>query len=380
MITLPGQIPLRIHPLFWLLVAYISAMSSNFNLPLASMWAIVVVMSILIHELGHALTAKMFGHQVSIELEGLGGKACHQGPPLQRWQEFLIVLNGPLAGLLLAALCWGVLEVENGELPDALWRMAIIGFKANIFWTLVNLMPVEPLDGGKLLRIILETLFGFKGLKAAHAISTALALLLASYFFVEGAYLYGGLFLMTAFEGLRTPVKSFEPVLTASGIDSQQLFKSAELSYQLGYVNEALHKLSEICTSHSSGKPFVAAVQLKGEILYSMGAYREGYELLHRYINKLDSQGLHLLQRLLYSLGLWSDAIAAGDRAFRQQPSYEIAIVNAQSYGHLGEAIPAVGWLKCALREGIPSIKATTELEAFNAIRSDPNFHALTEC
>ncbi len=80
MIEIPGRIPIRIHPIFWLLVVLISII----NTPILSSfdtssvletltWAAVIIISLLIHEYGHAFTARIFGQEAQIDLMGMGG-------------------------------------------------------------------------------------------------------------------------------------------------------------------------------------------------------------------------------------------------------------------------------------------------------------------
>ena len=64
-------------------------------------WTVMIFVSVLFHEFGHALTAVSFGQIARIDLLGFGGLTQRHGPKLNLWKEFLIVLNGPCAGLLL---------------------------------------------------------------------------------------------------------------------------------------------------------------------------------------------------------------------------------------------------------------------------------------
>ncbi len=93
-------IPITIHPLFWVIAVLIGWLNSWS--PVGTLlWTIVILVSLLVHEYGHALTAKGFGQRVSIELVAMGGLTYHRGKKLKPWQDFLIILMGPLAGFLL---------------------------------------------------------------------------------------------------------------------------------------------------------------------------------------------------------------------------------------------------------------------------------------
>jgi Zn-dependent protease len=180
--------PIRIHPLFWLIAAVLGANTGG--VPEVLIWVAAVLVSILIHELGHALVIKAFGFHPWIVLYGMGGLTCHD--PAENYNskantplgQISISLAGPLAGFLLAAALLGSLYLAgyghqiSYEQPFNLrpfWREVIsledlikgyhepsrlVGFVndiffISIFWGLMNLLPIYPLDGGHIVREIL---------------------------------------------------------------------------------------------------------------------------------------------------------------------------------------------------------------------------------
>jgi stage IV sporulation protein FB len=207
MISIPGRIPIHIHPFFWLLIFMIGWLNTadlgEGRAMASAIWGVVILVSILIHEYGHAFTALMFGQEAEISLVALGGVTKRQGPDLSRWKEFFIVLNGPIAGFALFILSYQLLFLIGGGKWPVITYALKVAWEVNLFWTLLNLVPVLPLDGGQLLRILLEGALGFRGLKATLAISIFLAVLIGLYFFSIGQLLIGALFLMMAFESYR---------------------------------------------------------------------------------------------------------------------------------------------------------------------------------
>lgn len=141
------------------------------------LWIIVLLVSILIHEFGHALTSrKMTGVTPSIKLWGMGGLAFPNTQLTQK-QSFWVTWAGPLAGLgffgLIVLTCYAVYGFAVGSnltmcllfpstevyretytilaemnkpvlfiLDRILW--------VNLWWSLMNLLPVFPLDGGQI--------------------------------------------------------------------------------------------------------------------------------------------------------------------------------------------------------------------------------------
>jgi stage IV sporulation protein FB len=170
-------IPVRVHPLFWLV-----ALMLNYRLgDVASVltWIAAVFLAILVHELGHALVMRAYGFRPWITLYSFGGLASYDQGQAYRSKgsgplgQVLICLAGPVAGFLLAAvLVLGLMLAGYGfrlvfgspfgvdldvlGLPNV--RLAILLyyiFFICVFWGMINLLPIYPLDGGQIAREIL---------------------------------------------------------------------------------------------------------------------------------------------------------------------------------------------------------------------------------
>ncbi len=118
---------------------------------------LVIFGSILWHEFGHALSAKAFGlGPISITLHGFGGLTQHARAGTA-WRDLLVILAGPGAGLFLGmgALIAGLLVPMDGLL-GAIWNQLVF---VNIFWSLFNLLPIFPMDGGQALNAVLRMTF-----------------------------------------------------------------------------------------------------------------------------------------------------------------------------------------------------------------------------
>lgn len=174
-------IPVRVHPLFWL-VALILGYNGLSDVGSVVTWIIAVFLVIIVHEFGHALTMQAYGFQPWITLYGMGGQASYN-PGYGSYQsrgsgplgQILICLAGPGAGfLLVGVLCLGLILAGHGRdiaiysigqipiLPQLRqFPVARIGILLNdvffigIFWGLLNLLPIYPLDGGQIAREIL---------------------------------------------------------------------------------------------------------------------------------------------------------------------------------------------------------------------------------
>jgi Zn-dependent protease len=115
-------------------------------------FAVVLYLSVLLHEAAHAYMARHYGYPVtSITLHFLGGMTAIEGESRTARQELVIAVVGPLASLLVGAaalVAWFVT-------PDGLVRVAIEGLAgANLLVGLLNLVPGLPLDGGRVLKAL----------------------------------------------------------------------------------------------------------------------------------------------------------------------------------------------------------------------------------
>ena len=113
-------------------------------------FAVVLYLSVLLHEVSHALMAKHYGHPVdSITLHFLGGATAIEGEARNPREEFLIAVVGPLTSLLLGLGAWLLYTVMSGGLLEL-----VVGglFLSNLLVGVLNLVPGLPLDGGRLLK------------------------------------------------------------------------------------------------------------------------------------------------------------------------------------------------------------------------------------
>ncbi len=217
--TLAG-IRVRVHPLFWLMVLLFGASSDLLHLVV---WVVVVFISIVVHELGHALAMAIYGQNSHIVLYLWGGLTV---PEYVRWgssranvtpgpnQQIFISFAGPLAGFLLAGLVmlgvvamggsvtftplFGLIPLPSAQIPFGgrfVYSLVSAFIWINIFWGLINLMPVYPLDGGNISRHIFLKVDPMNGVRKSLWVSVIAGGIVAT----MGLLLFHSIFMVLLF-------------------------------------------------------------------------------------------------------------------------------------------------------------------------------------
>lgn len=140
--------------------------------------AFLLFTSVLLHELGHSLVAGRFGLPISgIDLTILGGAAKMSAAPRSPKEEVAIAVAGPLVSLALAVSGFiGLVTV-----PALSPVLAFVAW-ANLGLFLFNLLPALPMDGGRVLRALLASRFGFiDGTRKAVGVGVVVAALVGLY-------------------------------------------------------------------------------------------------------------------------------------------------------------------------------------------------------
>ncbi len=210
-------IPVRVHPFFWVMAVLmgLGGGGKDGTRPAELLsWVAVAFVSILVHELGHAYLQRRYGGHPWITLHGIGGLAacddCDRSPRAQ----ILISLGGPVAGFLFAAAAVVAIRLsghviglarEDG-IPfenmgvDSVPAVSLFGLNlywapfaskaanalmhnilfVNIVWGLINLLPVYPLDGGRISRELCTLSHPRRGIVLSLQISIGVAIAMAA--------------------------------------------------------------------------------------------------------------------------------------------------------------------------------------------------------
>ena len=174
----------QIHRSFLLLVVFF--IWGDWSAVAVGLWTAAILVSVLLHELGHAVTVRRFGGRVeAITIYALGGATLWRevDKPIRGWRSFLVSAAGSGAGLLVGLGLYlltavGGLGRAARVIVESPWRIYLgtadlageyVALAAGAFiwvsvvWGLVNWLPIGGLDGSKMLRVILIKLLGPSG-------------------------------------------------------------------------------------------------------------------------------------------------------------------------------------------------------------------------
>ncbi len=173
-----GKIPVRILPSFFITTVFLNVSLARSDLRELLLWLVIVLASVLVHEMGHALAGLAFGLSPQVDLHGFGGTTSWAtATALTPGRRIVISLAGPtmgfLAGLLVLAV-WRLGKVPASPIGDFVFSSLLF---VNIGWGVLNLLPMLPLDGGNVMRHALDIFTRGHGDRPARVASLAVAAL-----------------------------------------------------------------------------------------------------------------------------------------------------------------------------------------------------------
>lgn len=169
--------------ILWVVIVHWFAGHSPQAIASGVIFIVVLFACVVLHEFGHALTARRYGIATKdITLLPIGGVSRFERMPEKPWQEFWVSIAGPLVNAVIGFGIWLGLFLTNGFKPVSglsltggpfLERMMVANFVLAVF----NLVPAFPMDGGRILRALLATrMTHVRATQVAAGIGQALAL------------------------------------------------------------------------------------------------------------------------------------------------------------------------------------------------------------
>lgn len=374
---LGGRITVHTEPFFWLLAGLFGFSLGRGSPRESVMWAAVVAFSVLAHELGHAAVCLAWGKGADITLHGFGGATRpRDASRFGTWRTALLDLAGCAAGFAIAALALAVAyagTVNKGSIPPGAMKIATALATVNVWFSLFNLLPVSPMDGGKLVSGLLSARWGVNGRRAAHGLGLALGGAAALYFYRGGA-IYGT-FLCGAMAAGEARALKRSLSMTAADSDETltgEIPRSVEL-WDKGRHEDAVAVVRALREKTKAGLTYDAATLHLAYFLYLMDRVEESYGFFKE---APEGDMSAPLKRAYADAALrrkdFATALRLGRTNFHDQTGPDTAYAAALAAAGLGDARETVSWLKTAVRLGLD--RNALRAKEFDAVRPTEEF------
>lgn len=215
-----------IHPSIWAVLALMGYMltGGEFGWLGVALFVVAGFLSLLAHEMGHAVVGRMLGGGVpAVHLAWLGGTCVNEDARLKRFPRLLMTAAGPLCSVLLALpvflllvhasgsteggvemlqkLLFGKIPAELVEqYPPMLVRFCAYVLQVCVWWSVLSLLPIYPLDGGLIMTCLMHSP------RKMHIFSMVVAVALATLAIVTGYHIMAiilGLLIIVNYNGVR---------------------------------------------------------------------------------------------------------------------------------------------------------------------------------
>jgi Zn-dependent protease len=227
---------------FLLLLAYFGFMHRAAGPVGIVLVLLAVTLTLLIHEFGHALVARRYRLDPQILLHGWGG-LCFHTPASRPSHEAMITVAGSAAQLAVAGVVYLAVALAG---PIAIRELAFfldVFVTYSVFWALLNLIPIFPLDGGQLLRLALARFVrpAARAERLVHQIGMALsvAIVIVGYVVLNSTMLalFGIMWAMENFRYLQegSPTRAVE----RRSVAADGMLREAVAAFQAGDFREA---------------------------------------------------------------------------------------------------------------------------------------------
>lgn len=341
------HIPVRIHPTFWIFLLFFTNIYRDPSIE-GVIIGFIFFFSVLVHEYGHALTAAYFGAHPTVTLEAFGGNAQYNNCRISRKQELLITLNGPLFESILIAVPYFLLESGIFHGHYMIQYILYVTMRLNIVWVLFNLIPIEPLDGGKIVRTLLEDRFPEKGYKISLILGLVCVGLLVPYYLHEGFNFFALFLVFFAFKAYQ----NLSGVM--SGKDQESPFSLLLKGQNALNDNDSItaKKIFKRLLKSKDQHIKNSAIELLAKIYFDDNESDKSYELLIKSNHVELKEGKNLLCKLAFEKRNYQ---LVGDYSwdiYSLDPSFETALMNSKAFACLNNPNLAGAWLSTAAKFG----------------------------
>lgn len=343
-------IPVRIELFFFLLVGFLGWSSQRPAFLLAA-WVVIVFISILWHEMGHAFAFRAFGYAPAIVLHGFGGATSSLSPVrLTPRRDIAISLAGPAAGMALGGAIFALsrlldLDGPPTDLNGVRLRVIVSDLLfVNIGWGIFNLLPMLPLDGGRIMAASLDLVTKGKGETSALIISLIVGMAIAVLaFFTENTWAA----LLVLFLGLNN--------FTAL----QQKRKLAPQAEDLQRLQEGYEALDR--------RDLATASQRAAAVLSDPKS------------PEVQASATNLLMWTQMQQGRFKEAAQLGEQAFAERPDPYLAYHVSRAWARAGWRKESLDWFAKAVDNGFSNVEELDAEPDFASVRGSGEFDRLRD-
>jgi Zn-dependent protease len=433
-------IPVKVEGSFLVLSLFLA--SSRMSEPVLLVeWLLVVFVSILLHELGHALAVKAFGHEPEIPLYSMGGLTSWRGE-VSAARHVAISLSGPFAGFLFGGLVYLARPLFESAQPHSLAHTAFRDLLwVNVGWGIFNLLPILPLDGGQALLSVERGALR----RGTQWLTPTISLLLAA---AVAAWAFSIQYLWVAFLGcwfaysnghtlFRMSQSRRERGLHSPLEEANGAFNSRDFATAAALARGVLQNAKTDGLKAQASRLLVFSLAYKEEfdagevekelrrhqVFFGDDPYLEGFVLLkagragdavgplrkafessptkeaglalynalvrarqfgealklcaHEALAETAHPAYVNLQSEAFEGGAFEVSARAGESAFRLRPDALVAYNVACAYARVGDGAVALEWLEAAVREGFDDEQAFASDADLDSLRSQPGFETL---
>ena len=304
---------------------------------------VVLIFSLLVHEYGHALTASFFGSDPEITLEAFGGNAQYNSQGITPMRELLITINGPLFESILILVPYLLLKLDFFD-NYFIRYLLVATMRLNIFWCLLNLIPIAPLDGGHIIRLLLERKFVNRGYLASIIIGLIAVICIAPYLFIHGFFFFGALLVIFGIQNFNI-LRSYD-------------FSSANSNYSSTYSQgvEALDR-NDLKEAKSLLKKLLrikdekiknSAIESLAKAYFQENEKQKAYDLLLKADHKFLHEGKYLLCQLAFDQKNYQLIATYCRDIYDIKPTCETALLNSKAFASLNQGVHSGAWFDVA--------------------------------
>lgn len=309
-------IPVRVELFFFLVVGFLGWSSQRPGVLLIA-WVLVAFVSILWHEMGHAFAFRAFGYPPAIVLHGFGGATSSLSPErLSPKRDIAISLAGPAAGMALGGLVYAAtryFDLAGTPASEGDFRLQVIIADllfVNIAWGIFNLVPMLPLDGGRVMAASLDLVTNGRGETPALIVSLVVGAAIAVAALATGNTWPALLVLFLGLNNLTT---------------LQQKRRLAPQKDNLENLREGYEALDRRDLETASRRAAAVLEDPKSP--------------------EIKASATHLLMWTQMGQGRFQDAARTGEASFAERPEAGLAYNVARAWAKAGWPNEALNWL-----------------------------------